>query len=46
LSDSLGLNQPDRQGSPLCIAGVEEQDGFRVAFLMQEESGSDGAALP
>jgi hypothetical protein len=46
LPDFLGLNQPDRQPSLLGVGGVEEQDGFKVAFLTQNEPSSDGSAFP
>jgi hypothetical protein len=40
------VNQSNRQPSLLRVGWVKEHNGFKVSFLMQKESGSDGAAFP
>jgi hypothetical protein len=44
--DSLDLNQPHRQVSLIQVGGVEEQNRFTVAFLMNNKPGRNSAAFP
>jgi hypothetical protein len=45
-SDSLGLNQPDREVTLIQVGRVEEEDCFTVAFLMNNKPGRNSAAFP